>query len=528
MAQLQLAVCSHMDPIASNSSLPATSQERCHPEVLKEQSQLEHLRNNIQQQLVCCKDKKLKDLHVLKERSSSCTQPAENNQLGLEKAGFYSAGPHNWCFKGQASTVPSHWRMKRREGVDRAYPLKPVFHPKSGNGPLPSSWQVGNAPATEIPSCGISSEKTKVSHAVKAQPVGVHSPFSVQQSNRTTSHSQRAESGYIQKLEAAGRSLEEEIQRKEALLREKLRKTEEELRKIQWKRQQTKAEARREQGGLWMPEKKMSAISQDYDSKSTAQCDKDDDKKMLVPEIVIASIGTALLPQTLHMERLKKQRLIASNNKIRDNFSNISSTHSLEPASVHKQSCSPTGTPVGHAESVAAEPSYIEVQNDIEVWGECSFCRRKLYCSRLEKHMNICRKNYGSKRKVFDSSKARAKGTELETYHLLKGSYISQKKTSSQSPETPKQSNSTSKQSNWRQKHDSFIKTLRRAREVQRIISKGGKASDLPPAPAMENPDYKLCPYCTRQFAPKVAERHIPKCKNIKNRPPPPHQKKRC
>ncbi|XP_070610745.1 zinc finger C2HC domain-containing protein 1C [Erythrolamprus reginae] len=527
MAQLQLAVCLHMDPIASNSSLPATSQERCHPEVLKEQSQLEHLRNNIQQQLVCSKDKKLKDLHVLKERSSSCTQPAESNPLGLDKAGFYSAGPHNWCFKGQASTVASHWRMKRKEGVDRAYPLKPVFHPKSGNGPLPSSWQVGNAPATEIPSCEISSEKTKVSHAVKAQPVGVHSPFLVQQSNRTTSLSQRAESGYIQKLEAAGRSLEEEIQRKEALLREKLRKTEEELRKIQWKRQQTKAEAKIEQGALWMPEKRMTAIFQDCDSKSTAQ-HNDDDKKMLVPETVIASIGTALLPQTHHMERLKKQRLIASNNKIRDNVSNISSTHSQEPVSVHKESFSSTGTPVSHSESVTVEPSNIEVQNDIEDWGECNFCGRRLYCSRLEKHMNICRKNHGSKRKVFDSSKARAKGTELETYHLLKGSFISQKNTSSQNPETPKQSNATSKQSNWRQKHDSFIKTLRRAREVQHIISKGGKASDLPPAPVMENPDYKLCPYCTRQFAPKVAERHIPKCKNIKNRPPPPHQKKRC
>ncbi|KAM6462133.1 zinc finger C2HC domain-containing protein 1C isoform 1-T2 [Liasis olivaceus] len=523
MAQLQLAVCSHMDPIASNSSLPATSQERCHPEVLKEQSQLEHLRNNIQQQLVCCKDKKLKDLHVPKERSSSCTQPAENNQLVLEKAGFYSAGPHNWCFKSQASTVPSYWRTKRREGVDRAYPLKPVFPQKSGNGLLPSSWQVGNAPAREIPSCGISSEKIKVSHTVKAQPIGMHSPFSVQQSNRATSHSQRAESGYIQKLEAAGRSLEEEIQRKEALLREKLRKTEEELRKIQWKRQQAEAEARREQGGLRMPQKKTTAISQDCVSKSMAQL-HDDDQKVPVPEI--ASTGAALLPQMLPMERLKKQRLIASNNKIRENFSSISSTYSLETASLRNQSCSPTGTPLGHADSVATELSYTEVPSNLEDWGECNFCGRRLYCSRLEKHINICSKNHGSKRKVFDSSKARAKGTELETYHLLKGSDISQKKTSCQSSETSKQSSAVSKQSNWRQKHDSFIKTLRRAREVQRIISKGGKASDLPPAPAMENPDYKLCPYCTRQFAPKVAERHIPKCKNIKNRPPPPQQKK--
>nr|XP_020649584.1 zinc finger C2HC domain-containing protein 1C [Pogona vitticeps]XP_020649585.1 zinc finger C2HC domain-containing protein 1C [Pogona vitticeps] len=519
MAELQLSVCSVMDPAACNPSLPATNQERCHPEVLKEHTQLEHLKNNIEQQLLCNNDK-LADLHLQKRQRSFCSHPAENTHLILEKAGFYSAGPFNWYFKGQASTLPAHWRTRRREGVDRAYPLKPVFHHKGRNVPLPISWQAGNLAAKENPSEGTSSEKKEKSHILKSQHAGVPPLFPVGQSKISAPHS-RAESGYIQKLEAAGRSLEEEIQRKEALLKEKLRRTEEELRRIQWERQQTETKARREQGALRMSERKAADIAQGRVSRPAAQlhtCEK-----IHVSESPAASLGAAMPPQLLPMERLKKQRLVASNSKIREN---ILATSSPELAPLHDQSL-PAATPLGQLSCVATDSLITEDPSNVEEWGECNICERKLYRSRLEKHISICSKNHGSKREVFDSSKARAKGTELETYHLLKGSDISQKKFSSQSSEASKQIN-ISKQSNWRQKHDSFIKTLRRAREVQQVISKGGKASDLPPAPAMENPDYKLCPYCTRQFAPKVAERHIPKCKNIKNRPPPPQQKKRC
>ncbi|KFP37338.1 Zinc finger C2HC domain-containing protein 1C, partial [Chlamydotis macqueenii] len=130
---------------------------------------------------------------------------------------------------------------------------------------------------------------------------------------------------------------------------------------------------------------------------------------------------------------------------------------------------------------------------------QCSFCGRKFICSRLEKHTSICGKNQSSKRKAFDSSKARARGTELEQYQLQKDPGVPQK--------------NPPRKSNWREK--------------EQVLSRGGKTSDLPPLPPIENPDYVACPHCSRRFAPRAAERHIPKCKTIKNRPPPPPQRRR-
>lgn len=80
------------------------------------------------------------------------------------------------------------------------------------------------------------------------------------------------------------------------------------------------------------------------------------------------------------------------------------------------------------------------------------------------------------------------------------------------------------RKNNWRQKHESFIHTLRQAREVQQVTAKGENRSHLPPILPAENPDYIQCPHCSHHFAPKVAEQHIPKCKTIKNRPPPPRK----
>ncbi|KAJ8396884.1 hypothetical protein AAFF_G00012070 [Aldrovandia affinis] len=130
----------------------------------------------------------------------------------------------------------------------------------------------------------------------------------------------------------------------------------------------------------------------------------------------------------------------------------------------------------------------------------CKLCHRNFAADRLEKHHKVCEKVQHSTRKVFDSSKHRAKGTVLEEYM----------KTNSRL-KTPEL-----KISNWRQKHETFIWHLRQAR----MPVQGASRKQL----VMDNPDYKTCPHCTRHFAPGPAERHIPMCQNIKSRPPPPRR----
>ncbi|EDO29664.1 predicted protein, partial [Nematostella vectensis] len=124
----------------------------------------------------------------------------------------------------------------------------------------------------------------------------------------------------------------------------------------------------------------------------------------------------------------------------------------------------------------------------------CSICGRNFQTDRLEKHQKVCAKNSTRKRKAFDMTKQRTAGTEHEKY-VKAGAH-------KQEPE---------KKVDWRAQHESFIKAIRYA--------KG--SSDEPP-PVMENPHYVQCPHCERKFNPETAERHIPRCKDIKARPAPP------
>ncbi|KAL6477554.1 hypothetical protein MHYP_G00133890 [Metynnis hypsauchen] len=128
----------------------------------------------------------------------------------------------------------------------------------------------------------------------------------------------------------------------------------------------------------------------------------------------------------------------------------------------------------------------------------CKICHRRFAENRLERHSRICEKQQQSKRKAFDSAQFRAKGTDLEVFM----------KTNSRC-KTPEVKN------NWRQKHEALIHNLRQARAPA--------PGRLQPQPSVDvNPDYVSCPHCGRRFAPGPAERHIPKCQNIKSRPPPP------
>ena len=65
------------------------------------------------------------------------------------------------------------------------------------------------------------------------------------------------------------------------------------------------------------------------------------------------------------------------------------------------------------------------------------------------------------------------------------------------------------KKKDWRKQHEDFIATVRAA--------KGVKGYEAPP---LDVSDYIQCPHCGRKFNQMAAERHIPKCSDIKcNKP---------
>ncbi|XP_055850785.1 zinc finger C2HC domain-containing protein 1C isoform X2 [Episyrphus balteatus] len=158
----------------------------------------------------------------------------------------------------------------------------------------------------------------------------------------------------------------------------------------------------------------------------------------------------------------------------------------------------------------------------------CKLCNRFFNEDRLAKHQEVCEKMAMKKRKIFDASKHRVKGTEAEKYlkKPLRGAKTVAKNSSTTST-TANSTDASTKKSNWRKKHEEFIAAIRAAKEVQAHLAKGGKLSDLPPPPPSENPDYIACPHCSRRFNEAAANRHIPKCANMLHNKPKPAAKRR-
>ncbi|XP_014662877.1 PREDICTED: zinc finger C2HC domain-containing protein 1A-like [Priapulus caudatus] len=80
----------------------------------------------------------------------------------------------------------------------------------------------------------------------------------------------------------------------------------------------------------------------------------------------------------------------------------------------------------------------------------CRICGRTFAEPTLVKHEVVCKKNAAKRRKVFDSGKMRALGSDIPLNKVLKPNQKPK-------PEKPKKSN-------WRQQHEEFIAAIRAAK----------------------------------------------------------------
>ena len=132
---------------------------------------------------------------------------------------------------------------------------------------------------------------------------------------------------------------------------------------------------------------------------------------------------------------------------------------------------------------------------------QCKKCGRYFAEDRIEKHENICSKTFNKKRKKFDMTKARVKGTDAAKFVKSEAQLKNQKVKNQTFGEKESLKNvQVSKKGDWRKKRKEFIDTLRAAKLAQKHLAAGGSLKDLPPPPPMDTSDYIQCPHCFRRY----------------------------
>jgi len=150
-----------------------------------------------------------------------------------------------------------------------------------------------------------------------------------------------------------------------------------------------------------------------------------------------------------------------------------------------------------HSEDAPVGPAKYDTQPNLGEFDEtvmkrlveCGNCGRRFAEDRIGKHEAACTSQ--KVRRQYDTKGHRVMGQDHATY-ALNDKY---------QKEEPK------KAGNWRAKREEFIRNIRAAR--------GEKVA---PAAAVPDPDYVQCQHCGRRFNEAAAERHIPKCKDLKTR----------
>ena len=139
-----------------------------------------------------------------------------------------------------------------------------------------------------------------------------------------------------------------------------------------------------------------------------------------------------------------------------------------------------------------------EYEQDIDLV-DCEVCGRKFASDRIQKHRTVCQK-------------AAIKDKKHEE-KVAKASKILAKK-------APQKSKGE-KDPQWKRQHEELVEAMKYNRQVKLVEEQGGDVRSIKPPPSSNYDHYVECPYCGRKYNPDVAERHIPKCKDIINKPNP-------
>ncbi|KAK6111802.1 zinc-finger of a C2HC-type family protein [Brugia pahangi] len=153
----------------------------------------------------------------------------------------------------------------------------------------------------------------------------------------------------------------------------------------------------------------------------------------------------------------------------------------------------------------------------------CEICGRNFVKNSLMKHEVICQKMVKAKRKVFDSGKQRATGSDITIDNVI-NARKEREKLGGTFPR-PKTS--------WREKHETFVNAVSTSKQTNNSLRADTPFSVVPKVRiedlvyismaycllagfgllAFNLMNYVKCEYCERSFNKAAAERHIPFCK---------------
>eukprot|EP00483_Globobulimina_turgida_P007807 UN07822 len=137
----------------------------------------------------------------------------------------------------------------------------------------------------------------------------------------------------------------------------------------------------------------------------------------------------------------------------------------------------------------------------------CRQCGRKFSQSALQRHIKICKKVFGQKRKQFNIQR-----TDDEALKAAQNS-------NSDQIEAELKRKKIAAKLRWKSQSSMLREAIRNSKTIEEALKSGKSLADIPNIPSSV-PDCRVqCPHCGRKFAEETAKRHIPKCQNIKARP---------
>merc|ERR1712154_199469 len=137
----------------------------------------------------------------------------------------------------------------------------------------------------------------------------------------------------------------------------------------------------------------------------------------------------------------------------------------------------------------------------------CNQCGRKFSHKALQRHIKICKKVFGQKRKAFNNK-------------VVDDEALKAKRNTNQAEiEAELKRKKEKAKLKWKAQSSMLRDAIKSSKAIEKAMKEGKSLKDIPNMPSTA-PDTRVpCPHCGRKFAEETAKRHIPKCQNIKSRP---------